>query len=52
MQPQHELLEIVLALHARRGLTHTTGRRQQKTNQDRNDPDDDEKFEQGESAAC
>src|SRR5262245_20739639 len=48
VQRQAELLHVVLALQARRGLTDMLDRGQRQAHQDRNDRDDNEEFDQGE----
>jgi hypothetical protein len=51
VESYQQLSEIVLTLGAFDRITDTTGRREQKADQDGNDHNDDDKFDKGESAA-
>jgi hypothetical protein len=52
VQRNHQLPEVVLALDARGGLANATGRREHEADQDRDDGDNDQNFDQSQSAAC
>ena len=52
VQPQHQLLEVVLTLHACGGLPNATDRGEQETDQDAEDGDGDQDFDQGHAVAC